>query len=491
MKTVIPLNAIVESPTNPRRKFDVTLLKKSMAETGLIHPIVVRRVDKLFEIIDGHRRFRAAKALEWDTIPALEQTADDTTALEMALAANLHAESLTPLEEAEGFAKLRELGGETPEQMAASVGRTKGWVYQRLKLLELVAEAKRALQAGELALSVAIPLARLPEKLQPKALDRVVAMGAREAIEWLQKEFVVSLRNAPFNVKDDMLLENIPPCGKCPKRSGSGPVGLFDDLDGEVNLCTDVVCFNAKAKAAWEEKATAEAKKGAAVLGLAEGRKLFSGGVLTYGAGYVDVDGVVQTDAKRRTWSEVLGEKAPQVVVAPDAELRLHRLYREAEAHAAAVELGAKWARPDKAKSSTVPGKSATDAKEMTPLGDAMRKVRERVASEVLVGAAMKMGQLKEVPPALYVIMATAVHATHAPQPAAKTYLDTVAGESIKDFGAWASKASPKVLLGYLFVTLTEEWCGGTWDGFDEGLETVAKAFGFNLQQMVADAAKQ
>lgn len=487
MKTVIPLNAIVESPTNPRRKFDVTLLKKSMAETGLIHPIVVRRVDKLFEIIDGHRRFRAAKALEWDTIPALEQTADDTTALEMALAANLHAESLTPLEEAEGFAKLRELGGETPEQMAASVGRTKGWVYQRLKLLELVPEARRLLQSGELALSVAIPLARLPEKLQPKALDRVVAMGAREAIEWLQKEFVVSLRNAPFNVKDDMLLEGAPPCGKCPKRSGSGPVGLFDDLDGEVNLCTDVVCFNAKARAAWEEKATAEAKKGAAVLGLAEGRKLFSGGVLTYGAGYVDVDGVVQTDAKRRTWSEVLGEKAPQVVVAPDAELRLHRLYREAEAHAAAAELGAKWARPDKPAK---PGTPAAPTKER-PDEEAARRVRERVVADVLVGAALKMGKAKDVPPALFVIMATALHTTHAPTPAVTAYLDAVAGGSIKDFRAWAGEASPKALLGYLFVALAEEWCGGTWDGFDEGLEVVAKAFGFNLQQMVADAAKQ
>lgn len=491
--TMVKLAALRESPFNPRKKVgDVSSLAVSMRQVGLIQPITVRPAPegvKGWEIIAGHRRVKAAESLGWQAIAANVVQATDVQVMELALVENLHRETLSPLEEAEGFAQLREAAGYTPEQLALKTGRTKGWVYQRLKLLDLCTEAKRALHTGKLQLSVAIPLARLPNaKLQLKALERVASdepISTRDAIEYLQREFCISLKGAPFDRKDDMLVPEAGACTVCPKRSGSKVPGLFEDLEA-VDICTDVVCFQEKSKASWEAKAEKAAKQGAQVLGLAEGRKLFRDGVLIYGAGYVELDQPVHEDAKKRTWAELLekAETTPQVVVAPDADLQPHRLYRQAEAMAAAAAAGVSWAK-EKVKQAAAPAPSATPKPEETPKEEALRLVREQVSREVLVGSAVKMLSLSEPPPALFVLLAKAVEATRPRSPAVEEYLSR---QRVQDFTAWLSKASERELLGFVFVSLTDEWCGGTWQGFDDGLEAMAKAFGFDLSAMVKDA---
>ena len=481
-----------ESPFNPRKKIgDVSALAVSMRQVGLIQPITVRPSPagvKGFEIIAGHRRVKAAESLGWDTIAANIVTATDVQVMGLALVENLHRDSLSPLEEAEGFAQLRDAAGYTPEQLALKTGRTKGWVYQRLKLLDLCTEARKALHSGALQLSVAIPLARLPNaKLQVKALERVagdVPLSTREAIEYLQREFCVSLKTAVFDRKDDMLVPEAGACTVCPKRSGSKVPGLFEDLDA-VDICTDVVCFNDKAKAAWEAKAEKAAKQGAEVLGLAEGKKLFRDGVLTYGAGYVELDQPVHEDAKKRTWAQLLEKgEAPKVVVAPDAALELHRLYRADEALAAVAATGVTWAQA-KAKTMATPKAEKTEKPEESAIKAQARAVREQVSREVLVGTAVKMLSLHTPPLALYALMAKAVEATRPASPAVTEYL---ARQRVKDFSAWAPKASEKELLGFVFVSLADEWCGNSWEGFDGGLEAIAQAFGFDLAAMVKDA---
>lgn len=489
----VKLSSLTESPFNPRKKVgDVGALAASMKHVGLLQPITVRAAPpgvKGFEIIAGHRRVKAAESLGWTAIAATIVQATDVQVLELALVENLQRESLSPLEEAEGFAALREAAGYTPEQLAQKTGRTKGWVYQRLKLLDLCTEAKRALHSGKLQLSVAIPLARLPNaKLQLKALERVAGdepISTRDAIEYLQREFCVSLKGAPFDRKDDMLVPEAGACTVCPKRSGSKVPGLFEDLEA-VDICTDVVCFQEKSKASWEAKAEKAAKQGAHVLGLAEGKKLFRDGVLVYGAGYVELDQPVHEDAKKRTWAELLekAETTPQVVVAPDADLQPHRLYRQAEAMAAAAAAGVTWAK-EKVKQAAAPVPSATPKPAETPNEEALRLVREQVSREVLVGSAVKMLSLSTPPPALFVLLAKAVEATRPRSPAVEEYLSR---QRVQDFSAWVPKADARELLGFVFVALTDEWCGGTWQGFDDGLESMAKAFGFDLSAMVKDA---
>ena len=378
------------------------------------------------------------------------------------------------------------MAGYTPEQLALKTGKSRGWVYQRLKLLDLCTEARKALAAGILSVSVAVPLARLPSaKLQVKALERVVGetpLGAREAIEYLQREFCVPLRGAPFDRKDDMLVEGAGSCVKCPKRSGSGVPGLFEDIES-LDVCTDVVCYQAKARATWDAKAEKAAKAGAEVLTLAEGKRLFRDGTLVYGSGYVELDAPVHEDAQRRTWAEVGAKVEPQVVVAPDAELRVHRLYRETEARAAAAQAGAKWAKRAAVAVESAPA-GAPEAK-TGPSEEELRAVRASVARDMLVGTAVKLLSQATPPRAFYVLLAKAIEATRPPGEAVKAYLER---QRVKDVSAWILRAEERELLAFAFVAVTEEWCGGTWDGFDEGLEVAAKAFGFNLSQMVQDA---
>lgn len=497
----VKLSALSESPFNPRKKTgDVGALAASMKHVGLMQPITVRPKDRGWEIIAGHRRAAAAVHLGWDSIPALVVKATDVQVIELALVENLQRESLSPLEEAEGFAQLREVAGYTPEQLAAKTGRTKGWVYQRLKLLDLCTEAKRALHAGKLQLSVAIPLARLPNaKLQLKALERVAGdepISTRDAIEYLQREFCVSLKTAVFDRQDDMLVPEAGACTVCPKRSGSKVPGLFDDLEA-VDICTDVVCFNEKARAAWEAKAEKAAKQGAQVLGISEGKKLFRDGTLVYGAGYVELDQPVHEDPKKRTWAQLLekAEPQPQVVVAPDASLQPHRLYRQAEAMTAAAAAGVTWAAAKVKQAAATPGvvasgdgRTSAFVPDETPGEEQLRLVREQVSREVLVGSAVKMLSLSTPPPALFVLLAKAVEATRPRSPAVEEYLSR---QRVQDFSAWAPKADARELLGFVFVSLTDEWCGGTWQGFDDGLEAMAKAFGFDLGAMVKDALDQ
>lgn len=111
--------------------------------------------------------------------------------------------------------------------------------------------------------------------------------------------------------------------------------------------------------------------------------------------------------------------------------------------------------------------------------------VREQVSREVLVGSAVKMLSLSTPPPALFHLLAKAVEATRPRSPAVEEYLSR---QRVQDFSAWVPKADARELLGFVFVALTDEWCGGTWQGFDDGLEAMAKAFGFDLGAMVKDA---
>lgn len=483
----LPLEMLVESPTNPRKNFDnLEELTANVKSEGILSPLLVRSLaEGKYEIVFGHRRFRAAKAAGLSVVPVDVRPLTDVQVLEAQVTENVQRRNLHPLEEAEAYQRLIDAAGYTAEMVAKKVGRTKSWVYQHLKLLSLCTEAQKAFLEGKLQLSVAIPLARVPTaKLQVKALDKLVGseLPAKAAIEWLQHEFCIPLRKAPFDRKDDMLVEGATACSVCPKRSGSGDPGLFDDLDGQ-DICTDTVCYQAKARATWEAKAEKFAKQDAQVLTLQEGKKLFRDGQLQYGTEYVDVDQPVHEDAKKRTWRQILekAETPPRLVVAPDDTMAVHKLYRLEDATKAAAELELPWAKKQAVKAEKK--KPEARAEE-----DAARTVRSKVALETLVGAGVKMKEAKDVPPVVFALLAKATEATLGHTDAPKAYLERL---KVTDFEKWVGRASPNALLGYVFVAHLEESCCSVWDGWDGNLEAVAKAFGFDLRSMAKGVIAQ
>ena len=263
----IGLDKIKPSKANPRRRTDETALNE-LAENikthGVLQPILIRPVDSDgYQIVCGERRWRASKAAGRETIPARIVTLTDGEALELAVIENLQRENVHELDEALGYKALIKQNPElyTVETIAAKVGRSVGYVYQRLRLAELTHTVQAAFYAGKLTAGHAIEIARLQPRDQERALEECFPghrttkailrdkdprpISVRELRDWIQREIHLSLANAPFDVNDPNLVPAAGPCSTCPKRSGSNPL-LFADSIKRADICTDPECFKKK-----------------------------------------------------------------------------------------------------------------------------------------------------------------------------------------------------------------------------------------------------
>ncbi len=155
------------SPYQPRREFDFEKLQEladSIREHGVLQPIVVRKgVGRWYEIIAGERRFRAAKQLGMETIPALVRDISDRQAMEIALIENLQREDLSPIEVAEAYAKIMEHFELTQDQLAARVGQSRSHVANLMRLLSLPADIREFVSRGTISMGHARALLSLPE----------------------------------------------------------------------------------------------------------------------------------------------------------------------------------------------------------------------------------------------------------------------------------------------------------------------------------------
>ena len=149
----IPLQSIRPNPHQPRRLFDEDGLQElaaSIAQIGVLQPILVRPVDSGYELIAGERRWRAAGIAALEVIPAIVRTTDDMSSMEQALVENLHRADLTPPEEAAAYHQLIEDFGFTHEQVAERVGKSRSAISNALRLMALPTEIQQYLGDGRL-----------------------------------------------------------------------------------------------------------------------------------------------------------------------------------------------------------------------------------------------------------------------------------------------------------------------------------------------------
>ena len=122
----LELDKIVPNRYQPRREFSEDSIKE-LAETldkdGLLQPIVVREDGDQYEIIAGERRYRAAKSLGWETIPAIVKNMDDDQAASLALIENLQREDLNPIDEEKAYTNLMKLNNLTQTALAKDMGK--------------------------------------------------------------------------------------------------------------------------------------------------------------------------------------------------------------------------------------------------------------------------------------------------------------------------------------------------------------------------------
>lgn len=256
---IVGIAQLEESKTNPRQHFAkdaLSDLTKSIAEKGVLVPLLVRPRDldastdlNQFEILAGARRYRAAKAAGLKQVPVLIRDLDDTQALEVQVIENLQRADVHPLEEAEGYKQLLEKGKYDVESLAAKVGKSVSYVYQRLKLADLVPAAKKAFFEEKITAGHAILLARLQPKDQTEVLKTGEQYGGdfmsvRETQWWIHENIHLELKTAPWDLADANLVPTAGSCTACPKRSGANPQ-LFPDVKAK-DTCTDPACFDNK-----------------------------------------------------------------------------------------------------------------------------------------------------------------------------------------------------------------------------------------------------
>lgn len=268
----IPLERIRESKTNPRRTFDETKLAELAANIklhGVLQPVLVRPLPDgeagFYELVAGARRYRASKLAERETISASVRELTDTECLELQLIENLQRADVHELDEARGYAALMQMQPDTytVETLAEKVGRSEKYVYARLRLTHLVEEVQDAFYAGKLTVAHAFEIARLQPDDQRRALaecfpqhkttaavlkdKRAEAVTVRSLRDWIEREILLDITNAPFDANDATLLPAAGSCAACPKRTGNNPL-LFPEIRHK-SICTDRACYRAKVEA--------------------------------------------------------------------------------------------------------------------------------------------------------------------------------------------------------------------------------------------------
>ena len=402
---MVPRRNVRPSPLNHRRIFDPKELEQlaaSIKSKGIISPLTVRpkpndnpkaakaerdlvafgllsspatyKPDDSYELVCGERRWRAAEIAGLAFLPCLVRELSDQEVLEVQLIENLQRTDVHPIEEANGFNDLMKKHGYSAERIAEKTGKSKGYVYARLKLCALVPEARDACLEGKIAPEVALRIARVPTKdgLQAKALKMIlqgkpehsdfavgldapreglsatpedgrarrVAYSVREATELLQRNFMLRLELAPFSLDDKDLVPSAGPCTGCLKRTGNQRE-LFSDVKS-ADVCTDPACYDDKKEHLWLRRVARAREAKEVVLSPTESKKLFWDDGNRFGvvsnSGYIELDQAENYDVDstgKKTWKQLLGKLRPPIVLARDPA----GVAREVYERSAALEL--------------------------------------------------------------------------------------------------------------------------------------------------------
>lgn len=182
----IKISDIRSNPYQPRKTFDENTLQEladSIKEHGIIEPVIVKKAIKGYELVAGERRTKAAKLAGLETIPAIIKDFNDQEMMEIALIENIQREDLNPIDEANAYQKIIELGHLTQEEFAKKFGKSRSHVTNMLGLLKLPFSVKELVEKKELSMGHARALSKIEDADKIKQLaEKVITnnMSVRE-----------------------------------------------------------------------------------------------------------------------------------------------------------------------------------------------------------------------------------------------------------------------------------------------------------------------
>jgi ParB family chromosome partitioning protein len=188
----IPTGRIRPNPYQPRRTWDadeLAALTASVAEHGVIQPILVTEIVDGYQIVAGERRLRAAIAAGLDRIPAVVRQLADRDQLELALVENLQRSDLDAIEAALAYRQLIDEFGLSQDEVAERVGRARSTIANTLRLLDLTPAVQAAIVDGRLTEGHGRALGGLTTELQDRVLDSVLSqeLSVRQTEELVRR----------------------------------------------------------------------------------------------------------------------------------------------------------------------------------------------------------------------------------------------------------------------------------------------------------------
>lgn len=169
----LDINEIFPNPNQPRKLFDsekIDELAESIKAHGIIQPIIVKAVNSGYEIIAGERRWRAARKAGLKEVPCIIKDIDEQSHMLFAIIENLQREDLNPIEEAKAFDSMLKEYNMTQEDIAKSVGKSRPYIANTLRLLKLSEEIQLLILENKITSGHARALINIEDKQKQKAL---------------------------------------------------------------------------------------------------------------------------------------------------------------------------------------------------------------------------------------------------------------------------------------------------------------------------------
>src|SRR5271163_3506012 len=176
----VDIDLIDPSPFQPRTRFREEALEelaRSIRVSGIVQPLIVRRISARFQLIAGERRWRAAQKASLSRVPVVVRDVPEDTALEMTLVENLQREDLNPIEQAHAFQLLVDEFGLTQEQVAERTGKDRATIANAVRLLKLEEPIQDLLEEGRLTAGHGRALLAIADVKTRLALSKRIARG--------------------------------------------------------------------------------------------------------------------------------------------------------------------------------------------------------------------------------------------------------------------------------------------------------------------------
>ena len=253
----LPIEHLVPNLNQPRKDFstdELNSLASSIEETGIIQPILVRKNNDVYEIVAGERRWRAAQIAKIHEVPVLIKELTDEEVVKISIIENIQRVDLNPIEEANSYNQLIQDFGYTQEKVSASLGKSRSYIANSLRLLSLPESIIMFLKEGKLTSGHARALvgvknseflARkiIEESLSVRDIENIVKKGISRSDNVIRKGTSLKKDVDTLNLEQDIKLAlGLKTTIDHNENSGGGRIIIkYKDLEQLDTFCSKIM----------------------------------------------------------------------------------------------------------------------------------------------------------------------------------------------------------------------------------------------------------